>query len=61
MGVYRETSRFTSIEDFRGLTVIVWLGFADKDLEFDYFPNQRPGRFVSSDQRKAHKRWWQPV
>jgi hypothetical protein len=35
--VYKGTTRLTSIEDFPGTTVVVWLGFADRETELDYF------------------------
>jgi hypothetical protein len=34
--VVHGTSRFTSIEDFSGSTMVIWLGTADRDYRLEY-------------------------
>ncbi|MEP6636360.1 MAG: hypothetical protein ABJB97_06510 [Acidobacteriota bacterium] len=47
--VLKETSSFTSIEDFPGSTAVVWLGPSDQDLTVDYIRiNLRGASFETS-------------
>lgn len=48
LGVAQSTSRFTSIEDFPGSTMVVWLGTADREYRLEFLEIHLRGVSVQS-------------